>query len=267
MRFLTTSLCALLLLDTAAGSAFAQATGTMRGRVVNDQNDQPIADVTVRITSMQRTVTTDSAGRFVLSDAATGRHTVVLSKPGWKSLSTFMTIGAGDNAEYVMGLLAAPAELGTVSVTASAPDRRLASFEEHRRGQLGGNYLTADQLLKQKGRTLGDALAPTLGADLVRGRSGAAFYATRRGYDSINLMPRVNPADRARGAAAGFCYAAVVLNGIFVYRGEPDELLFDLNQLAPTDVLAVEVYNGGASMPAEYNATRSTCGLLVIWTR
>jgi hypothetical protein len=29
----------------------------------------------------------------------------------------------------------------------------------------------------------------------------------------------------------------------------------------------VEVYNGGASMPAEYNATRSTCGLLVIWTK
>ena len=59
----------------------------------------------------------------------------------------------------------------------------------------------------------------------------------------------------------------MVVNGIFVYRGEPDELLFDLNQLSPTDVLAVEVYNGGASMPAEYNATRSTCGLLVIWTR
>jgi len=267
MRSLTAALCAALLLGTAAPIANAQTTGTVRGRVVNDRNDDPIAEVTVRITSLQRTVTTDSAGRFVIPDAGTGRHTVVLSKPGWKSLSTFMTIGAGDNAEYVMGLFPAPAELGAVSVTASAPDRRLASFEEHRRGKLGGSFLTADQLAKQQGRTFGDALAPTLGADLVRGRAGAAFYATRRGYDSINLLPKVSPADRARGAAAGFCYAAVVVNGIFVYRGEPDELLFDLNQLSPTDVLAVEVYNGGASMPAEYNATRSTCGLLVIWTR
>jgi hypothetical protein len=166
-----------------------------------------------------------------------------------------------------MGLQPAPVELGRVSVTATAPDRRLVSFEEHRKGQLGGSYLTADQLAKEKGRTLAEVLAPTLGADLVRGRAGAAFFATRRGYDSINLMPRVTAADRGRGAAAGTCYAAVVVNGIFVYRGERDEQLFDLNQLSPADVLAVEVYNGGASMPAEYNATRNTCGLLVIWTR
>jgi hypothetical protein len=239
----------------------------MRGRVVNDQNDEPIADVTVRITSLQRTLVTDSSGRFVLPEASTGRHTVVLSKPGWKPFSTYMTIGAGDNAEYVMGLVAAPAELGRVTVTASAPDRRLAAFEEHRKGQLGGSYLTAEQLGPQAGRTLADALAPALGTDLVRGRAGAAFFATRRGYDTIKLMPQVTAADRSRGAAAGTCYAAVVLNGVFVYRGGPDEQLFDLNQLSPADVLAVEIYNGGASMPAEYNATRNTCGLLVIWTK
>ena len=178
-----------------------------------------------------------------------------------------MTIGAGDNAEYVIGLQPAPAEVAGVTVSARAPDRRLVTFEAHRQAKLGGSFLTADQLAKQTGRTLADVLAPTLGADLVRGRSGAAFFATRRGYDSINLLPRVSAADRGRGAAAGTCYAAVVLGGIVVYRGEPDEPLFDLNQLAPAAVLAVEVYNGGASMPAEYNATRSTCGLLVIWTK
>lgn len=266
-RFLMAALSSVLLLTIAVSSAPAQATGIMRGRVVNDRNDAPVAEVTVRLTTLQRTVVTDSAGRFVVPDIGAGRHTVVLSKPGWTLLSTFMTIGAGDNAEYVIGLQPAPAEVAGVTVSARAPDRRLVTFEAHRQAQLGGSFLTAEQLAKQTGRTLADVLAPTLGADLVRGRSGAAFFATRRGYDSINLLPRVNAADRARGAAAGFCYAAVVLDGIVVYRGEPDELLFDLNQLAPASVLAVEVYNGGASMPAEYNATRSTCGLLVIWTR
>ena len=266
-RVLVTLLSLILLLAVAVSSAPAQATGIMRGRVVNDRNDAPVAEVTVRIATLQRTVVTDSAGRFVVPDIGTGRHTVVLSKPGWTLLSTFMTIGAGDNAEYVIGLQPAPAEVAGVTVSARAPDRRLVTFEAHRQAKLGGSFLTADQLAKQTGRTLADVLAPTLGADLVRGRSGAAFFATRRGYDSINLLPRVNAADRARGAAAGFCYAAVVLDGIVVYRGEPDELLFDLNQLAPATVLAVEVYNGGASMPAEYNATRSTCGLLVIWTK
>lgn len=267
VRILTVVLAVVLLLGSAVRSASAQATGILRGRVVNDRNDAPIADVTVRITTLPRTVVTDSAGRFVVPDIGVGRHTVVLSKPGWTLYSTFMTIGAGDNAEYVIGLQPAPAEVAGVTVSARAPDRRLATFEAHRQAQLGGSFLTADQLATQTGRTLADVLAPTLGADLVRGRSGAAFFATRRGYDSINLLPRVSAADRSRGAAAGACYAAVVLDGVVVYRGEPDEPLFDLNQFSPAAVLAVEVYNGGASMPAEYNATRSTCGLLVIWTR
>ncbi len=53
----------------------------------------------------------------------------------------------------------------------------------------------------------------------------------------------------------------------FVYRGEGGDELFDLNSLAPDDILAIEVYKGGATMPLEYNATRKTCGLLVIFTK
>jgi hypothetical protein len=135
----------VFLLGTAVSSAPARATGIMRGRVVNDRNDAPVAEVTVRIATLQRTVVTDSAGQFVVPDIGTGRHTVVLSKPGWTLLSTFMTIGAGDNAEYVIGLQPAPAEVAGVTVSARAPDRRLVTFEAHRQAQLGGSFLTADR--------------------------------------------------------------------------------------------------------------------------
>ena len=132
-RFPVALLSLILLLGIAVSRAPAQATGIMRGRVVNDRNDAPVAEVTVRIATLQRTVVTDSAGRFVVPDIGAGRHTVVLSKPGWTLLSTFMTIGAGDNAEYVIGLQPAPAEVAGVTVSARAPDRRLVTFEAHRR--------------------------------------------------------------------------------------------------------------------------------------
>lgn len=59
----------------------------------------------------------------------------------------------------------------------------------------------------------------------------------------------------------------MIVNNVFVYRGNANEELFDISSLAPTDILAIEVYKGGATMPLEYNATRSTCGLMVIWTK
>jgi hypothetical protein len=105
------------------------------------------------------------------------------------------------------------------------------------------------------------------GADIVRGRGGNAYFATRRGYDSFMNMPRVTKWDQARGANPALCYAAVVVNDVFVYRGDDGEELFDVNSLAPTDILGVEVYKGGAAMPLEYNAMRKTCGLLVIFTK
>lgn len=84
---------------------------------------------------------------------------------------------------------------------------------------MGGSFLTAAQLEKERGRPLADVLQAVSGADIVRG------------------------------------------------RGDEEEEIFGVNSLAPTDVLGVEVYKGGATMPLEYNATRKTCRLLVIFTK
>ncbi|WP_310569673.1 Plug domain-containing protein [Gemmatimonas sp.] len=124
-------------------------------------------------------------------------------------------------------------------VVTSAADRRLASFEEHRRSRIGGSFLTAGELEQERGRSLSDVLQSVSGADIVRLGGGMAYFATRRGYDSFRNMPGIS---------------------------EGGDELFDLNSLAPDEILAIEVCKGGATMPLEYNATRKTCGLLVIFT-
>ncbi|MDP1891768.1 MAG: TonB-dependent receptor [Gemmatimonadaceae bacterium] len=255
-------LCASLLAATLP----AQVPGALRARVVDDRTGQPLSGVEVTITATSRAATTDSSGAFTLRDVALGRHEVVLRKVGYQQLSTAITSTASTDSAQPLRLVAVAAELAKVVVTTPVVNRRLLAFEAHRAERLSGSFLTAAELEKERGRSLGDVLQRVMGTDLVRGYGGQAWFATRRGYDSIRYLPQISETDRQRGASSGRCYAAVVLNSVFVYRGTGDDL-FDVNSLAPDEVLAIEVYKGGASMPLEYNAPRSTCGLLVIYTK
>lgn len=255
-------LCAALLAATLP----AQEPGALRGRVVDDRTGQPLSGVEVTIPATARSATTDSSGAFALRDVATGRHEVVVRKVGYQQATATITVtGAADPAQ-LLRLVPVATDLAKVYVTAPETNRRLQAFEAHRAARMGGSFLTAAELEKERGRSLGDVLQRVLGTDIVRGRGGQAWFATRRGYDSIRYLPQISETDRQRGASSGLCYAAVVLNNVFVYRGTGDDL-FDVNSLAPDEILAIEVYRGGATMPLEYNATRSTCGLLVIYTK
>jgi hypothetical protein len=260
---LAIALSAMLL----AVSVSAQPTGALTGRVVHDRTNQPVAGVELSIPAISRTVLTDSGGTFALRDIAAAPYQVMLRKVGFQPLSVTITITGADSAAQLLRLTPIATELSEVVVVSTMADRRLTSFEEHRRARMGGSFLTAAQLEKERGRALADVLQTVSGADIVRIGSGPAYFATRRGYDSFMNMPGISAGDRMRGASPGLCYAAVVVNNVFVYRGEGGDELFDLNSLAPNEILAIEVYKGGATMPLEYNATRKTCGLLVIFTK
>jgi hypothetical protein len=262
-------LTALAIATTLPASANAQSPDTtafVTGRVVNDATDQPLAGVEVTLRGFDLVVRTDSTGTFRIP-APAGRQIVVLKKPGHQPFSAEVISSRGAPLEYVLGLMPASPTLATVTVAASMVDRRLQTFDAHKRSGIGGHFMDSTRFAQEAGRALADVLVATPGADIVRGRGGAAWYATRRGYDTIRNTLKISPADRARGAAAGTCYAAVVVNGVFLYRGDDGEQLYDLNQLAPSDILAMEMYNGGATMPVEYNSLRNTCGLVVIWTK
>jgi hypothetical protein len=262
-RLAVSTLSAMLL----ASPLLAQTAGALTGRVVNNATDQPVAGVEVSIAMISRAVFTDSSGAFALRDIAAAQYEVVLRKVGFHPLFTTITMAAADVAEQTLRIAPITTELSEVVVVSTMADRRLTSFEAHRRARMGGSFLTAAQLEKERGRALADVLQTVSGADIVRLGSGPAYFATRRGYDSFMNMPGVSAGDRMRGASPGLCYAAVVVNNVFVYRGDAGDELFDLNSLAPNEILAIEVYKGGATMPLEYNATRKTCGLLVVYTK
>lgn len=172
---------------------------------------------------------------------------------------------------FVSGSLAAqtptdssrePQALGAVNVSAERPV--IAEFEERRLAGFG-HFITRAELEKQANRRTSDILARVPGLSVKRGTGGYAWIASSRGNIKIEENPRPSALDLQRGARPA-CYSNVYVDGAIVYTSGMGDL-FDINQIGPDQIEAIEFYSGGAQVPSRFNRTNSACGVLVVWTR
>lgn len=250
--------------------AWAQVPIT--GQVVVMPGGKPLAGVEVHLKAINRMVKTDSSGIFLMDSVPKGRYLVEAHKPGFRPFSSYFNVMSASDPEYRIELSPAPAMVAGVVTTADAVTARMASFEERRAKKVnGGRFLVAKDFEGQVGRPLADVLARIPGVTILRGTAmpGAAYLGNNRGMDTMkpDLLPKIGPGDVARGANAGACYAAVVLNGVVMYDGQGQQNLFDINSIPPQDVLGMEYYAGQASIPVQWSTMSPTCGLLAIWTK
>jgi len=89
----------LALLPVPAASLFAQETPggpspVLYGQVVDARSREPIASAEVQIASLQRTVLTDTRGRFLFSDVEPGSYEVAVQRIGYQSVTKAWEVGA-----------------------------------------------------------------------------------------------------------------------------------------------------------------------------
>lgn len=259
-------LACILLWQSAIATAqepprATSAGGVLAGVVLRmDTSAAPIIGAEVAIRALGVSATTDSAGAFVLANIPRGDHTVEVRALGHAPATHPFSWTAGERHTHSFRLAPAlPAVLSPVAVTAS----RLRGFEERR--ALGrGHFLTEHVFAKNPSKRVADVLARVPGLRIVRGASGAAYVANSRG----NITMRgANPA----------CYAHAYVDDMPVFNSAAERFrssttrepqgLFDVNTLASREIIGVEYYAGGASIPPHYNRTGSACGVLLIWTR
>ena len=124
-------------------------------------------------------------------------------------------------------------------------------------------FLTQADLEKRAFATFTDALRQIPGIGFVRNVNQPSEYYAVAGRMSLPVCALCG-GPRSNGTAAP-CYAAVVLDGSFAYGvGGQNEPNFNLNTIDSSHIAGVEYYTGAAAIPAKYNGTRSTCGLLII---
>jgi outer membrane receptor protein involved in Fe transport len=65
----------------------------------------------------------------------------------------------------------------------------------------------------------------------------------------------------------GGCLPQVYVDGNRMFVRSPEDQADALETVPAENIEAIEAYQGAASIPPEYNATGSVCGVLLIWTR
>lgn len=142
--------------------------------------------------------------------------------------------------------------LPEVPVTATLLDRKLFEFYDRRKMGIG-RFLDSAEFANTRGTRTSDRLTKLPGLLILRGRFSAEAYVA-------------NSRTRQRGSGGQpSCRALIWIDNVNV------GMSFNVNELDPSVIAAVEWYAGEASIPARFavpqKGAERYCGVLVIWLR
>ncbi len=259
---------ALVVAAWCAAAAAAQqappeppARSTVVGLVLSRQTEQPVAGARVAIRrwmpgtpippAAEHAATSDAKGQFRFEKLRPGRYII---EAAWQNDSLPGTIiELADREKLEVELTVGPFLTDLAGRAVTLPEIRTEgrkarglgerdAFEERRRTGIG-QYITAEMIEKRN--------APAF-FDLLRMASGVEVRCGGRDRDCLPRMTR----------APGACLPQAYLDG-----SESD--IRSLAHLRPTDVEAIEIYNGLATIPIELldDPRLAKCGVIVVWTR
>ena len=252
--------CLLVALLLHSPSVGAQANsqsdpGTLQGRIIDERSRGGVDRafiVLLRGADTAGVAYTDSVGAFRFSVAGSGSFSLLVRRLGY-SPQRFAVEWTHSAIPLDLALVPIPRTIGEVAVTApAATSARVAGFEERMSRHGGGTFINRQKLDAWHSMRMSDVMRRVSGVKLIDS-SGVLLVASTRGY-KVNLMK------------SDFMAPCILRVGI---DGQVKEWGFPVNSIDPDQIHGVEVYNGPATIPPEFNALRTDaqCGLVMIWTR
>lgn len=220
------------------------AQDTLTGRssihgVVMYQDRTPIAGATVLLTDPERSVTTDSLGRFRFGGIPGGTRVLATRALGHAPMRSVVTAAPADTAS-VRVYMRRVTELDAIVVRASAgtAGRAIMELEERRRSGEGYRLTPVDLLGFKYARM--DAVVRAL-----------PFARVRRLPGGLRVLV---PGPKGHDCAAG----------LFVDGQQTDIDMLEL--ISAREALAVEIFTRVTEVPPRYQTSRE-CGVILLWTR
>jgi hypothetical protein len=228
-----------------AAPALAQSRGTTLLAGVGDATTGAfLRDAVVSIRGLDVSARSDSLGQARLAGLAAGIVTIDVRRVGYAPLSAPVKLTGRDSMEVVLLMQPSAQTLAPVSVVESGTSRWLSEFDEHRRHNLGGHFITEAAIRKSLGSTIAELVSTTIpGIRVTQPWPGleARVFSTR-GTTSFTK---------------GSCPVAVYL----------DDVRVDNAAIVPLEHLGgVEYYSAGF-VPVRYRTTddRAACGVMLLW--
>ena len=255
---------------------------TVRGLVIDVGAAYPLPRTQVIITRNGDTLgvaQTDSGGAFEMSLRKTDSLVAHFRRIGYVADSTPFTTPELP-LRVAMSRVLTLASLPQITVRAAATE-----FDRRAARNAGGHFISLAKI---------DSLKPTNTSDLLRRVPGLTLFTDPDGVLQVisQRSSRINQPTRAAVEAArntppgggtsalpsrsesdaiksdpkssGYlCMMRVVVDGVLMPDG------FSIDDIRPSDIYGMEVYNGAATIPIQYSSVRrdAVCGLLMVWTK
>jgi hypothetical protein len=217
----------------------ARLSGTVRTR-----DGRPLQGARVQLWGSDVQGTTSEAGSFALAGLPAGTYALEVRAIGYAPKRVPVTLST--RAPGSVGIVL-DERLNTLqSVVVQADRTKLTKdyngfLERQKRGM--GRFLSEEDLNRRNPIVITDALRTTPGISVVPNGTGFGYAIQGRGG----------------------CQPDVWVDGMRVFDGATD-----LDQIVrPMDVAGVEVYNGAATVPAQFMGAGGGggCGVVAIWTK
>lgn len=230
--------CAPVLAAQATPSIFVV-------EVRSEEAGSPLAGVEVRVSELDFGASTDRHGRVRLEVPREGTYTVRVSSVGYEpeERSLQWPADAGEVIDFELALR--PVDLPTVEARAGRGALRLvnAGFQKRRAERVGRFVTRSDIEARRPGRL----------SQMLRGMPGVQVTGTRFSDSHASMRRATSSSSR--------CPIQYFVDGVLTVPG------FNIDDIPPHSVEGIEVYQGAAQIPSEFNRQTARCGVIVIWTR
>ena len=242
---------ALVVMTLALVAPAAHAQSTFTGRVLTDSG-VPLPGAEIVIAKLQKAERTNASGEFRFSALPAGYLVVGIRMPGFAPVGDTVEVAEAGEVRREYRLTRIATKLPEVPVTATLLDRKLVEFHE-RRGMGIGRFMDSTEFANTHGTKTSDRLAKLPGVLIQRGRFSDAYVTnTRQRF----------PGEPGSGS---MCRSLVWVDNVNLGTE------YNINELDPSIIAAVEWYAGQASIPMRFavppRSGQQYCGVLVIWLR
>ena len=236
-----------------ASPVFAQATGTITGRVTERQTQRPLANVQVRILGSSRGAITDDSGSYRVANVPAGTVQMSVLRLGYGPLARSVIVPAAGTVTADFGMIVAATTLDAITVTATG--------QTERKRENGAPTATIDSgsLNKAVISTLSDALSSRVAGVVVQtsaGETGAGSRIRIRGSNSISLSN--DPLLIIDGIRADNSSQSTA-------QGTGGQLPSRFNDINPEEIEDVEIIKGPAA--AALYGTAAANGVIQVTTK
>jgi hypothetical protein len=258
--------------DSAALKVAAQAGPPILVGTVVDSLDRPLGGLELRSREDVFLGRTDPLGRFSIAglrDSAV----ILLRSRGYHAAAFSIALPQGGIKRVKLVLSREGVALAPVVVAESDPPREAPSDFLDRRSHGQGTYFTSEDIAKAKPRKISDMLRRVSG---LRIQMKGEIYSNR-GMASINEGTNACMHGLAifvdnNQIGGGDMGDPTTLMGDQTrtnpeYVGPNSDLRSQLDAINPSEVAAIEVYNGPATVPATLKSAATACGAVYIWTK